>query len=97
MIKRFKEFIKEEISGTEIPENPNFSYFGAAYGTTKSPNTINLHNTKVVSLHTEDEYNDLYIRFLGAGGSLSDLIDYSGGTGFSKENITFMLDFLQEK
>jgi hypothetical protein len=109
MIKRFKEFIKEEVSGTEIPENPNFSYFGAAYGTAKSPNTINLHNTTVVSggfgddagLYTEDDYNDIYIKFLGAGGNISELQDISGDIKFStktaEKNIDFMLDFLQER
>jgi len=90
-IKKFKNFIKEEaISGTEIPTNPNFSYFGPAYGTQKSPNTINLHDTTVIlasdnKFYAEDDYNDMYQDYLKKGGKPLD--------GFSLENIDIILQF----
>jgi hypothetical protein len=109
MIKRFKDFINEEVSGTELPTGPGGS-FGSAFGETRLQNkTISSHDTTIVSagdddnvgLYTEDEYNELYTRFLGSGGSISELKDISGDVSFSPEtakvNIDFMLDFLQER
>lgn len=90
MIKKFLDFIKEEISGTEL-----VGAMGPAYGETGLQNkTISAHQTNVVEgmdgkFYTEDEFNELYHEYLKFGGGPV--------TGFTKENIDFMLDFLQEK
>jgi hypothetical protein len=89
-IKRFNKFVKESISGTEIPTNPNFSYFGPSYGTQKSPNTINYHDTDVIlasdnKFYSEDDYNDMYQNYLKNGGKPLD--------GFNLENIETILNF----
>jgi hypothetical protein len=95
-IKKYDEFVGEAISGTEVPTNPNFSYFGAAYGTDKSPNTINTHNTKVVTctmnneFYTEDKFLELREDFITNGGDINSL----PGDGFCQENVDFMVDFL---
>lgn len=87
MIKKFKEFIKEELSGTEF-----IGPVGPAYGDTKLQNkTINSHDTNVVysdlddKFYTEDEYNELYNNYLKDGGKPLN--------GFSKENIDTILSF----
>ncbi len=90
MIKNFLDFIKEEISGTEL-----VGPMGPAYGETRLQNkTISPHQTNVVEgmdgkFYTEDEFNNLYNEYLKFGGKPL--------MGFTKENIDFMLDFLQEK
>lgn len=87
MIKKFKEFINEELSGTEF-----IGPVGPAYGDTKLQNkTINSHDTNVVysdldnKFYTEDEYNELYNNYLKDGGKPLN--------GFSKENIDTILSF----
>lgn len=89
MIKKFKDFINEEISGTEL-----VGPIGPAYGETRIQNkTISPHQTNVIlsdingKFYTEDEYNDLYQEYLKVGGEPL--------SGFSKENIEKMLFFLE--
>lgn len=89
MIKKFNQFIKEEISGTEL-----VGPVGPAYGETRLQNkTINSFDTNVIysdldsKIYTIDEYNDLYQDYLKVGGKPLD--------GFTKENIDIILGFLQ--
>jgi hypothetical protein len=70
MIKRFKEFIKEEVSGTEL-----VGPVGPAYGETRLQNkTISSSDTNVIfcdldsKFYTEDDYNELYNNYLKDGG-----------------------------
>lgn len=88
MIKKFKQFLNEEISGTEL-----VGPVGPAFGETRLQNkTINSHDTNVIysdidgNFYTIDEYNELYNDYLKNGGSPLD--------GFSKENIDEILSFL---
>jgi len=88
-VKRFNQFINEEISGTEL-----VGPMGPAYGETRTQNkTISPHQTNVISsdidgkFYTEDEYNSLYHEYLKSGGKPL--------SGFSKENIEEMLNFLE--
>jgi hypothetical protein len=90
MIKTFKQFLNEEISGTEL-----VGPVGPAYGETRLQNkTITSHQTTVKSssltgeIYTEDDYNDLYNQYLISGGEPIT-------SGFSQENIDIMLDFLE--
>lgn len=94
-IKKFSKFIREAISGTEVPTMRNGSYFGPAYGDTVGPKTINRSHTKVVKseedgFYTEDEYNNLKTEYLKKGGVITDLPT----EGFCDENIEFMLSKL---
>ena len=105
MIKKFKDFISEEVSGTEIPQKTKGSYFGPAYGDTVSPNTINAfhtnmtsisgaknknsHNSLTQDIFTIDDYKELHNDFLKAGGNLADL------TGEKENDIPIMSNFLE--
>lgn len=107
MIKRFKDFVNEEVSGTEIPQKTKGSYFGPAYGDTVSPNTINKFHTNLTSvdgvenpnskndltsdLFSVDDYKELRINYLKSGGNQSDL------TGDKQTDISIMMDFLNNK
>lgn len=89
MIKRWRDFITEEISGTEL-----VGPMGPAYGETRLQNkTVTSHHTSVIHsdingrFYTEDEYNELYHQYLKSGGKPL--------SGFSKENIEEMLYFLE--
>lgn len=92
MIKKFKQFITEEISGTELPTGPGGS-FGPAFGETRLQNkTINSHHTNVIegidgNIYSEDEYNNVYGEYLKIGGSPL--------SGFNKENLDLILNFLE--
>jgi hypothetical protein len=104
MIKRFKDFISEEISGTEIPQKNKGSYFGPAYGDSVSPNTINAFHTSMTNvsgvdnknskndltsdIFTIDDYKDMRIEYLKAGGKESDL------SGDKEVDIPIMSEFL---
>jgi hypothetical protein len=104
MIKKFKEFINEEVSGTEIPQKTKGSYFGPAYGDTVSPNTINAFHTSLTNVDgvdnvnsnndltsdvfTIEDYKELHINYLKAGGSESEL------TGEKETDISIMSEFL---
>jgi len=104
MIKKFKEFINEEVSGTEIPQKTKGSYFGPAYGDTVSPNTINKFHTNLTvvggfdnvnskndltsDVFTIEDYKELHINYLKAGGSESEL------TGEKETDISIMSEFL---
>jgi len=91
MIKKFHQFIKEEISGTEL-----VGPVGPAYGETRLQNkTIDDGDTNVIysdldsKFYTFDEYNYLYQDYLKQGGKPLH--------GFNKENIDTILQFLQTK
>jgi len=86
MIKKFKDFITEEISGTEL-----IGPMGPGYGETGLQNkTIDGHDTALIyseidgNLYTIDLYNDLYNNYLKSGGS-----PLQGG--FCQENIDIIL------
>lgn len=70
MIKKYKDFTTEAISGTEVPTMRNGSYFGPSYGDTESPNTISSDDTtlrysKLLDRPvTLDEFNELYDKYL---------------------------------
>ncbi len=81
MIKRFNDFIKEEVSGTEL-----IGPMGPGYGETGLQNkTVTSHDTNVIfcdldsKFYTIDDYNNIYQKYLKKGGKPLD--------GFSLENI----------
>jgi hypothetical protein len=87
MIKKFKQFIINEISGTELVGN-----FGPAYGQTGIQNkTLDGSHSAVIycdldgNFYTHDTYNDIYNNYLKSGGK--PLI------GFSLKNIETILQF----
>lgn len=100
-IKKFKNFILEEISGTEL-----VGPVGPAYGETRLQNkTVNKSHTSVIKsdvvnpdsknsltddLFFEEDYNNIFNNYLKAGGSQGEL------TGNKEEDISTMLNFLQE-
>lgn len=101
-IKKFNDFIIEEVSGTEL-----VGPVGPAYGETRLQNkTVNQTHTSLTGvtghknpnsknsltddLFFEDDYNQIYGDFLKSGGSQSDL------TGNKEEDTAYMLNFLQE-
>ena len=84
-IKRFEDFIKEEVSGTEL-----VGPVGPAYGETRLQNkNISYHDTNVIycdldsKFYTIDDYNAIYQEYLKNGGKPLD--------GFSLENIIEIL------
>jgi hypothetical protein len=89
MIKSFKQFINEEVSGTEL-----VGPIGPAYGETRLQNkTVSFHDTNVIlseidnGFYTIDEYNNLYSEYLKVGGKpLSD--------GFNRENLDLVISFM---
>jgi hypothetical protein len=89
-IKKFNQFISEEISGTEL-----VGPVGPAYGETRLQNkTVTFHDTNVVlseidnKFYTIDEYNNIYSEYLKVGGiPLPD--------GFNRENLDKVLTFLK--
>jgi hypothetical protein len=101
-IKNYINFISEEISGTEL-----VGPIGPAYGETRLQNkTVNKTHTSVIrssamnpdsknsltdDLFFEDDYNSIFNEYLKSGGNQSDL------TGDKEEDISTMLNFLQEK
>ncbi len=101
MIKSFKQFITEEISGTEL-----VGPVGPAYGETRLQNkTVNVRHTTAEysknlknpdsknqltdDIFFDDQYSDVYNKYLKSGGSQSELTDDRGA------NIKIMMDFLQ--
>lgn len=87
MIKKFKDFITEELSGTEL-----VGPVGPAYGETRLQNkTISSHDTNVIfceidsKFYTEDDYNELYNNYLKDGG------DPLSNPSFSLNNIETIL------
>jgi hypothetical protein len=89
MIKKFHQFIKEEVSGTEL-----VGPVGPAYGETRLQNkTINGHHTNLISgiddkIYSIDDYQSLYHEYLKKGGKPIH--------GFSKENIDYIISYLQD-
>lgn len=90
-IKKFENFITEEISGVEM-----VGPVGPAYGETRLQNkTIDTSDTSVIyseldsRIYTQDEYNQLYEDYLKEGGGPLQ--------GFNKENLDTVLFFLQKK
>lgn len=101
-IKKYSDFISEEISGTEL-----VGPVGPAYGETRTQNkTVNKSHTALIGvsdrnnpdsqnsltsdLFFEDDYNKVLNDFLKSGGNHSQL------TGNKQDDIAIMLDFLQE-
>ena len=91
-IKRFSNFINEEVSGTEL-----VGPVGPAYGETRLQNkTVTFHDTNVIQsdidskIYTIDEYNNVYSDYLKAGGKPLP-------EGFNRENLNKKLDFLSGK
>jgi hypothetical protein len=88
MIKRFKDFINEEVSGTEL-----VGYMGPAYGEQDIPNTINkfhnsvLHSKITDKIYSLDEYDDLYNEYLIKGGKPLH--------GYNNENLDLILYLIQ--
>ena len=86
MIKKFKEFINEEISLV--------GSMGPAYGRQVIPNTINKSDTNVIfceidnKFYTEDMFNNLYNEYLIQSK------EKSVPNTFSKENIETILNEL---
>jgi hypothetical protein len=102
-IKKFNQFILEEISGTEL-----VGPIGPAYGETGLQNkTINKSHTSVIGvdgqinpnaknnltndLFFEEDYNQILNDYIKGGGDKSEL------TGNISTDISIMLDYLQEK
>lgn len=88
-IKRFSNFINEEISGTEL-----VGPVGPAYGETGLQNkTVTFHDTNVIQsdidnkIYTIDEYNNVYGDYLKSGGKPLP-------EGFNRENLNKILVFL---
>ena len=86
MIKTFNQFIKEEVSGTEL-----VGPVGPAYGETRLQNkTVTSHDTNVIycdldsRFYTIDDYNNIYQEYLKRGGKPLD--------GFSLDNIIEILE-----
>jgi hypothetical protein len=90
MIKSFKQFINEEVSGTEL-----IGPMGPAYGETGLQNkTVTFHDTNVIlseldnRFYTIDEYNNLYSDYLKCGGKPLD--------GFNRENLDIVISFMND-
>jgi|APGre2960657423_1045063.scaffolds.fasta_scaffold11083_4 hypothetical protein len=89
MIKSFKQFINEEVSGTEL-----VGPIGPAYGETRLQNkTVTFHDTNIIlseidnGFYTIDEYNNIYGDYLKQGGKpLSD--------GFNRKNLDIIISFM---
>lgn len=96
---------REAISGTEVPVplNGKGSYFGAGYGDTESPNTIDSSDTKVIyskiagKFFTEDQFKDLYDEFITTPEYRSYV--QKGGNqitnDFTEENIDMISSIIQ--
>ncbi len=86
MIKTFRQFINEEVSGTEL-----VGPVGPADGETRLQNkTVTSHDTNVIycdldsKFYTIDEYNNIYQEYLKNGGKPLD--------GFSLDNIIKIIE-----
>lgn len=106
-IRKFNDFINEEVSGTELPTGPGGS-FGPAFGETRLQNkTITQTNTTFVNvkggensssknnltkdLFSEDDYIQLHNDYLKSGGLESDLTDNN------EENLITIIAFLSNR
>lgn len=102
IIKKFQDFISEEVSGTEL-----IGPVGPAFGEVRTQNkTVNRSHTSLLGvpdrnnpesqnsltsdLFFEDDYNKVHIDFLKSGGNQSQL------SGNKTDDIAMMLDFLEE-
>lgn len=100
MIKKFKQFLSEEVSGTEL-----VGPVGPAYGETRLQNkTVNTRHTSAEfsmglknpnsnnqltsDIFFDDQYSDVFNNYLKNGGSQSELTDDRG------TNMKIMMDFL---
>lgn len=83
-IKKYADFTTEAISGTEVPTMRNGSHFGPSYGDTKSPNTIDQHDTSLVYSRllgrpvTEDEFEEIYNSYLSQSKDKSISKEFTG-------------------
>jgi len=89
VIKSFKQFIKEEVSGTEL-----IGPVGPAYGETRLQNkTVDFHSTNVIlseidnKFYTVDEYNTIYSEYLKSGGEPLP-------EGFNRENLDTVISHM---
>lgn len=89
MIKKFKDFVLNEVSGTEL-----VGPVGPAYGQTSIQNkTLTKNNTKVIysdidnNFYTLDDYNNIYNDYLKNNGAPLN--------GFTKDNLDNILFFLK--
>ena len=95
-IKKFNDFISEEVSGTELVGHS----MGVAYGETGLQNkTVNSHDTTEIFCDIDSnyyptfwnitDYNDYYIKYLGTPEGVGKPLD-----GFSHDNIIAILQVL---
>jgi hypothetical protein len=91
VIIKFKQFIKEELSGTEL-----IGPVGPAFGETSVQNkTIDSDDTNIIyceldgNLYTLDQYLNLYSQYLKSGGSKKPL------SGFNSENLNYLVNYLK--
>lgn len=89
-IKKYKEFLKESISGTELIGN-----MGPGYGDTALQNkTLNYNHIHVIlsdidnNFYTIDDYDQIYNEYLKSGGTPLH--------GFNKENLENVVLFLRK-
>lgn len=87
MIKKFKDFKINEISGTELvgPIGPGFGETGIQNKTLDGSDTAVIYCELDGNFYTHDNYNDLYGDYLKMGGKPL--------MGFSKKNIETILQY----
>ena len=90
-IKRFSDFIKEEVSGTEL-----IGPMGPAYGETGLQNkTVTSHDTNEIfcefdnRFYNIDDYNNIYGEYLKTPEGIENPLD-----GFSLDNIVAILQVI---
>jgi hypothetical protein len=93
MIKKFSEFIKEEISGTELGIDGSF---GPGSPASSVPNTINYNDTTTIlgdgEFYTEDNFKKLLDDFKVNFRTEYDEYIKNGGTDeFNDFNINYIL------
>jgi hypothetical protein len=87
MIKKFKDFKINEISGTELvgPVGPAYGETGIQNKTLDGSDTAIIYCELDGNFYTHDNYNDLYGDYLKRGGKPL--------MGFSKKNIETILQY----
>lgn len=87
MIKRFKDFRINEVSGTELvgPVGPSYGETGIKNKTLDGSDTAVIYCDIDGNFYTHDIYNDIYNNYLKMGGKPLD--------GFSLKNIETILLF----
>lgn len=87
MIKKFKDFSINEVSGTELvgPVGPAYGETGIQNKTLTGSDTAVIYCDLDGKFYTRDEYNELYIDYLKNGGKPLQ--------GFSLKNIETILQY----